>query len=456
MSNQEKIADLKRQLALAHAQIEELKALVLSLVKPAKTSRNSHNPPSGDKGRGSRDTSLRGKSGRSSGGQKGHKGHTLEMVTSPDEVYDLRPDFCNACGLSLQDLPQELEGRRQVVDIPPIRLIVKEYRNYAVACACGHRQCGAFPAGVSNHVQYGPNVQAMAVYLSCYQFLPFARLRDFFHKVCGVLLCQGTLENIIRRSSAKAQPAYEAIKEAIGKAKVVGSDETSFRHPDGKNWFWVWQNKSLTYLFAAKSRSKSVIEGLFPNGFPRATLVSDRLSAQRSTKSLSKQTCIPHLLRELNYLSEAEGANWAPRFKDALQKGILLKQKQAEYPDDHPETRALEKDTDDLLCDQELMELLKEPKLHLQTIRFFNSMVRIREELFTFLYEADVPFDNNGSERAFRMVKVKTKISGYFKSLQQEFAVVRSVIDTAIKNGQSVFQAITALVEIPMPPKAAG
>jgi hypothetical protein len=54
------------------------------------------------------------------------------------------------------------------------------------------------------------------------------------------------------------------------------------------------------------------------------------------------------------------------------------------------------------------------------------------------------------------MVKVKTKISGQFKSLQHEFAVIRSVIDSAIKNGQSVFYAINAVIDIIPPPKAAG
>jgi len=91
-----------------------------------------------------------------------------------------------------------------------------------------------------------------------------------------------------------------------------------------------------------------------------------------------------------------------------------------------------------------------------QTITFFNGMVKLKHALFPFLYHKDIPFDNNGSERAFRMVKVKTKISGQFKSLHQEFAVICSVIDTAIKNGQSVFNAIKALVDAPVPEKAAG
>ena len=75
-------------------------------------------------------------------------------------------------------------------------------------------------------------------------------------------------------------------------------------------------------------------------------------------------------------------------------------------------------------------------------------MRKVRQSLFLFLYYKDLPFDNNGSERAIRMIKVKTKISGQFKSLQQEFAIIRSVIDTTIKNGQSVMHAIKAIVNL--------
>ena len=41
------------------------------------------------------------------------------------------------------------------------------------------------------------------------------------------------------------------------------------------------------------------------------------------------------------------------------------------------------------------------------------------------------------------------KISGQFKSLQQEFAILCSILDTAIKNGQPVFYAIKSIAEIP-------
>ena len=71
-------------------------------------------------------------------------------------------------------------------------------------------------------------------------------------------------------------------------------------------------------------------------------------------------------------------------------------------------------------------------------------MGRESQHLFTFLFIEEVPPDNNASERAIRNVKVKQKISGQFKSNKtaQNFAKIRSVIDTTIKNGMNVLQAL--------------
>jgi len=453
LTDKEQIEDLSGQLSNALARIKELEALVLQL-STVKTSKNSHRPPSSDLAR--KNQSLRPKSDKSIGGQTGHPGDTLKMTSTPEVIEKIYPNYCQVCGQSLEGADFELRARRQVIDLPVIVPITTEYQSFGTICTCGHQPCGSFPEGVSNHIQYGKNIQSLVIYQSYYQFLPFGRLQDFFAKVCHVSISKGTIENILRRTAQKAQPAYEAIKQVIMVSTYVGSDETSFKSKGSKNWFWVWQNAMVTYLVAATSRAKEVITEQFPIGLPMAIVGSDRLAAQLSTISKGKQVCLPHLLRELNYLMAAEQTTWAAHFKSLLQDAIQLKQKQDYYDPDHPDALLIEQRTDQLLLPQIGQQLSGEPLLHKQTITFFNAMILRRNALFPFLYHPDVPFDNNGSERAFRMVKVKTKISGQFKSLQHEFAIIRSVIDSAIKNGQSVFDAINAIVNIPQPPKAAG
>ena len=144
----------------------------------ARNSRNSSKPPSSEGYKKPAPKSLRKKGERKSGGQPGHTGHTLKMVDEPDhtEVHPVK--HCECCGCSLADQPADGLEKRQVHDLPPLRLIVTEHQAERKVCACGHRNTAAFPEGVNAPVQYGPAIQAAAVYLKNYQHLPYARTRE--------------------------------------------------------------------------------------------------------------------------------------------------------------------------------------------------------------------------------------------------------------------------------------
>jgi transposase len=445
MDSQEKIQELEGKLALALTRILELEALV-SKFGTTKTSNNSHIPPSIDLSR--KNQSLREKSDKPVGGQQGHQGTNLKMSATPDQIEKIYPNFCNSCGKSLEGSSFDLLSVRQVIDIPPIVPITTEFQCFGTKCTCGHHQKASFPQGVDAHIQYGKNIQSLAIYQSCYQFIPFARLQDFFLKICHVAISKGTIENIIRRTAKKSQPIYDTLKQVITVSFFVGSDETGFKLKGTKGWFWVWQNVLVTYIVAACSRSKKIIEEQFPEGLPKTILCSDRLAAQLSTITKGSQICLAHLLRDLNYLIESEQNPWATDFKTLLKDAIDLKRNLTDYDKNEPKVLSIEQRAD-LLLDPILLESLDKEK-YKQTITFFRAMLKLRQALFPFLYDPRIPFDNNGSERAIRNVKLKMKISGQFKSLHQEFAVIRSVIDSAIKNGQSVFHAIYAMVELPV------
>jgi transposase len=445
---------ISEQAAIIVSQAEKIQALevALRLQSVVKTSKNSHLSPSSDLSR--KNQSLREKSDKPVGGQIGHEGHTLEMRNNPDVIEELHPSFCNNCGASLLERPTELVARRQVIDIPPIIPLTTEYQCFSTICTCGHHQKADFPDGVTNHIQYGPNIQTLVVYNSVYQYLPFYRLQSFLKQVTSVHLSKGTIENILRRTAHKAQSTYETLRKVVEVSLYVGSDETGAKLNKSKLWFWVWQNALVTFIVAACSRSKQVIEDTFPQGLPNAILCSDRLAAQLSTWTKGTQLCLAHLLRDLNFLIETENTQWAIDFKVLLKEAMLLKKVQTHY--DKKDTKVIEiEQKADKLLKQSFEELGWTIDEQHKTMTFFNAMLKLRHALFPFLYHKDVPPDNNSSERAIRIIKVKTKISGQFKSLHQEFAILRSVIDTAVKNGKPVYEAVEAVVNMPNP-KTAG
>ena len=247
----------------------------------------------------------------------------------------------------------------------------------------------------------------------------------------------------------KARPIWDGLRKPLEQSKAVGGDETGAKVNGKKQWIWVWQSTLITFIAISASRGSVLIDALFPNGFPLATLSSDRWKAQIKTFAKNHQLCIAHLLRELLYLIQAEKTSWANEFKELLLKAIKLKQAQPSYDRGHPQTLETENQLDSLLAQIIPAQNAK------KTISLQKSMTKYRQYIFPFLYDPLIPYDNNASERSIRNVKVKLKVSGQFKTGQEHYCILRSIIDTTIKNGQSVFGAIAAIAHMPTPPKAA-
>ena len=171
MTQEERIAqleqentELRAQLAEAHQQITQL-AERLQRVEGqlAKDSHNSSKPPSSD-GPRRKPRSQRHHSEKQTGGQPGHAGRTLMQVASPDEVVRHRPMIWAHCQQSLEEVAGQIKERRQVHDLPEVRLLVREHQVEEVCCpACQQVSRGSFPAGVEAPVQYGPQIRALAV-----------------------------------------------------------------------------------------------------------------------------------------------------------------------------------------------------------------------------------------------------------------------------------------------------
>jgi transposase len=223
MTAEEEIAQLKKELAAERGENAHLRQVMEQMLrrlgevegKLAKDSHNSSKPPSSD-GLLRKRVSLRKKSERKPGGQAGHPGHTLVAVETPDEVVRHRPVVCQHCQQSLADVTGRGKERRQVHDLPEMRLRVWEHRVEEVLCpACGQPSVGNFPAEVAAPVQYGPNVQALAVYLHQGQLVPMARTCDLLEEVCGCHLSQGTLLHWVQEASGRLQATVEKIADPL-------------------------------------------------------------------------------------------------------------------------------------------------------------------------------------------------------------------------------------------------
>ena len=424
-------------------EISELKKRVVELEEENKelrfklNSRNSSLPPSTDIGlKPKKNRSLRPKTKKSSGGQTGHKGSNLKMVSNPDKVVDYKVSNCIKCAHNLLEYEQSIKTKRQVFDIPPIQMEVTEHRQHELSCPkCGQHNRSEF-SPVLNKVQaqYGSNLQSLVTYLSVRQYMPMNRLVELINVLTSQKISEGTIYNMLRRSAKKALPVYEGIRKIISTSEVVGSDESGCNVKGSKSWMWVFQTTQHSYFKISNSRGYKEIIATFPSGLPSSIVVSDCWAAQLKTPSKAKQVCVPHLIRSLNELIDRYNSKWAHKTKEVLYDLIKLSQQ------DRISKEAKVKIENQI--DIQLNRPLTKSKKKVITLR--DRLIKYRSYLTTCLYHEDVPADNNGSERAIRNMKVKAKVSGLFRSQKGAdiYAILRSVVDTAIKQGISPSEAI--------------
>ena len=413
----------------------------LSKYEHPKNSGNSSIAPSKDENRPKRNQSLREKTGRKPGGQTGRKGSTLKMVENPDNICEHIPCYCNSCGNDISKIPYGFAGKRQIIDIPEIKLQVTEHQIFSRTCTCGHETTSVFPKIANAPVSYGNNIESLIGYFHTRQYIPFKRMQEIFKDVFGTSISEGGIHYILNKLVVKAQPAYQLIKQRLqsNSKYAVGSDETGIKVNGDKYWAWTWQNKEATFITITDNRGQKTITNTFKDGFKDTTLVHDCWASHFNTPAMTHQVCIAHLLRDLNYLNELYSHKWSQAVKLLFQIALKLKaqMKPADYYIQNKRRTQIEKRLDFLIN-----YYLPDDKKEL--ITFQKRLKKYRDYLFTFLFRCEVPPDNNASERAIRNIKIKQKVSGQFRSPEgsARFAILRSVTDTVLKNNLNVLGAL--------------
>lgn len=426
----------------------------------ALTSKNSSKPPSSDTDRPA-PKSLRTPSKRKAGGQPGHKGHRLQMVDTVDEVIVHQASTCSQCGHGLAGAAQRLWQRRQVIELPPIRPWVTEHRVQACTCPdCGLENRGVLPESISASVSYGPRLSALALYLNQYQLLPYHRTAQLMGDVLGIGLSSGTLAAMVERARASLGDVTQAIATQLMRQPVVHFDETGFYVEAQRQWLHVACTEQWTYYRHHRKRGGEAIKAM--NILPLFTgkAVHDGHAPYWSFDQCVHSLCNVHHLRSLTFVEERFGESWARRMKRLL----LLIKRAVERCKASARTHL------DIGMSHRFLRLYRQlvarglrdhppPKRKASTKRGPIKQGKVRNLLLylhrheaavlLFMRDFEVPFDNNQAERDIRMMKVKQKISGAFRSEQgaEAFCRIRSYISTMRKQGHDIMQALTAVFD---------
>ena len=437
--------------------ISQLEKRVQSLEDQlAKNSNNSSKPPSSDGYGKGKQQSLRQSSGRTVGGQKGHEGHTLKAVSKPDEQVFHVVACCQKCQNELSKVARSGYERRQVFDLPPVRLVVTEHCAEIKQCpACGLLNKAAFPTEVSQPVQYGPRLQAQMVYFNQYHHIPVERTGEILADLYGQTVSGATIVAASERLTKPIEPVVEAIREAlVVTEKAVHCDETGARVAEKLHWIHVASTSLLTYLFVSQYRGKKAHAESDILNQRTGTIVHDDYAAYFAYTLLQHATCNAHHLRDLIFIYERYQQMWATQLatllvdikksvEQAQQAGLtcLTDDQLATFEQRYQKLLA-QGEADNPLATERLQtrgKLKQSPARNL-----LNRLRKHQSAVLAFMFDFNVPFDNNQAERDLRMVKLKQKVAGCFRTKDGAtlFCTIRSYIATVRKHGISILDAL--------------
>ncbi|MGJ5206847.1 IS66 family transposase [Bradyrhizobium sp. HKCCYLR20261] len=453
------------ELQARNALLEQQNALLLTRVADLERrlgldSSNSSKPPSSDgPGQGPRRTrSLRERGVRKPGGQPGHPGKHLKRSEQVDHTIIHRPATCGHCQAALGEEPLDLVDRRQVFDLPaPRPLLVTEHQRYRCRCSgCGAVTTGSFPPEVRAPVQYGARLSAVVTYLSAGQFLPEDRLGQVLTDLFGVTVSAGTIGQMIARAASRTQAFAAAVCEEIRRAPVKHLDETGFWVGATPQWLHVAGtagSNGLVHYRVSRRRGEVLTQAAH-------IVMHDHWTSYFQMPGVTHALCNAHHLRELTALVDIDGEAWARRMRTLLRKlchevNLALERPAGQTGALPPDKiRAAERQYDRIIRDgiawhkalPELSRNVKRGRIRRRTGH--NLLLRLelhKAAVLLFLRNPAVPFTNNEAERDARMMKLRQKISGGFRTSQgaDNFATLRTLIGTARKRGWNMLETLT-------------
>lgn len=430
------------------ARVQELESIL------RQDSQNSHKPPSSDGYRRHIHNGSPEKKKQSRGGQQGHEGTTLRKSTKADHVVVHAAKSCHHCGSSLKQLPVKGYEERQVFDLPSVKLEVTEHRAEVKHCPCCNKEVVAmFPEKITKAVQYGSVIKALAVYMMQHQLLPFERTAECLSDMFGCHISKGTLKNWRTEAYTGLVDAERQIKEQLQEASVVHADETGIFCENLLQWVHLASTEDYTHYGIDKKRGKEAMDaiGIIPK--VQGILVHDFWESYGRYEHLRHAYCNAHIVRELRAVYELNHQKWAQELIDLL---FRIKKK---IGTSHMSKNVLRRS---LKCYDSLIRrglrtnrrVCGAPHQRGRTkqSKARNLLERLRDhrnEVLAWMFDPMVPFTNNLGERDLRMLKVKQKVSGTFRSQLGgiHFCRIYSYISTMKKQGVSILQALFSVFE---------
>jgi len=415
-------------------------------------SRNSSRPPSQDWYNKPAPKSLCVKSGKKPGGQKGHKGSGFTLERAPDEIVEHKAKFCDNCGAELTGISCECVQTSNVVDFEVVVKVIAHKQMKTVCPQCGVVNTGEMPQKANHSMVYGPGLRAFVVLLSNFACVGMKKISTILTDVFGVSVSTGTIANINAKFAHNSEALLDEIKMRAYASPLLHKDESGLNN-NGKTW-WLHTSSTpeVTYATAHSKRGHEGIADNCPLEDYGGVVVHDFWTSYFKYEKCRHAMCNAHLLRELNWVIDNTSHTWPDKMRTLLCEMKRVKEEYLEVGKSEVSRYYAKKFA------YEYCEIIKlggaESPLNQNSRKqtkdrnLLERFAKYQTEITRFVYDFDVPFDNNLAERDIRNAKVKQKVSGAFRSDEglKNFAKASSIIGTANKQKLPVFETIKGIL----------
>ena len=387
---------------------------------------------------------VQGRGKKRPGAKPGHPGARRKTPARIDRRAEHRADHCPDCG---GELNRCTETRvRYTEDIPDLQPEVTEHTIHRDWCPRCQKKVEARVADALPNATLGNRVLVLSAWLHYALGNTLSQIVEVFNFHLQMKLSEGGLIDMWRRLQAILFAWYEEIQRQALQSAVLHADETGWRVNGKTHWLWCFCTRDLTYYLIDRSRGSPALRKFFVEEFA-GTLVSDFWGAYNAVCCALRQTCLVHLLRELEHTEKykSPGEHWpdfAKKLRRLLGDAIRLWRKQAELP---PETYASRR----ACLAERLQTLIDTDWRNTHAKRLLKRLRRHQDDVFTFLDQPGVPFDNNHAERSIRPAVILRKNSYGNRSQRGADcqAVLMSVFRTLKQRGHDPIRTVVAALQ---------
>ena len=403
--------------------------------------------------------STRGK--KTPGRKPGHPGSRRKVPTRIDRREEHRAKVCPHCGGPLCRCAET--RTRYTEDIPEtIEPVVTEHTVHRDWCPRCQKKVEPVVSAALPGATLGNRVLVLSAWLHYALGNTLSQIVEVFNFHLSFRVTPGGLMQMWQRLAYILYAWYESIQQQALDSAVLNADETGWRVNGKTHWLWCFCTDELSYFMINRSRGSPALMVFFIKEFA-GTLVSDFWGAYNAVGCALRQKCLVHLLRDLEHVEryKSPGPHWAAfakKLRRLLGDAIRLwRQREQLAPERYASRRGR--------LMRRLDELINTPWEDSQARRLIKRLRRHRDEVFTFLDQPGVPFENNAAERAIRPAVIIRKNSYGNRSAPgaDVQAVLMSVMFTLKKRGhnpvKTVVEALTTYLQTgqlpPLPQKTA-